>query len=206
MRITALPRWLLHPGEIRREWNELDAAETLLRRAVAISEDTGSPEYINDGLNYLAQVLFARGRYDEALTTLERIRTMVQMRQLAPWDLNQMEIVRARVLIACGKLDEASRWAEGRLRSRQQGDPGPTAPLAFMNDLEDLSIARVLLARGDTEAASALMQQVARRADETGQWRNLMEARMLLALASWLAGDAETATCDATRRPYHWHA
>ncbi len=182
-------------GEIRREWNELDTAETLLRRAVAISEDTGSPEYINDGLNYLAQVLYARGRYDEALTTLERIRTMVQMRQLAPWDLNQMEIVRARVLIASGKLDEASRWAEGRLRSRQQGDPGPTAPLAFMNDLEDLSIARVLLARGEIDAASALMEQVAQRANDTGQWRNLMEARMLLALASWLAGDTETATC-----------
>ena len=41
-------------GEIRREWNELDTAETLLRRALTISEDLGSPEYINDGLNYLA--------------------------------------------------------------------------------------------------------------------------------------------------------
>ncbi|HEX5156171.1 MAG TPA: LuxR C-terminal-related transcriptional regulator [Ktedonobacterales bacterium] len=182
-------------GEIRREWNELDDAETLLRRALAISEEAGSPEYINDGLIYLAQVLLARGRYDEALTTLERIRTMVQMRQLAPWDLNQMEIVRARVLIARGKLDEANRWAEGRLRSRQQGDPGPMAPLAFMYDLEDLSIARVLLARRDADAATAILEPVAQRADDTGQWRNLMEARMLLAQASWLAGDTETATC-----------
>ncbi|HEX8730332.1 MAG TPA: hypothetical protein VF739_17010, partial [Ktedonobacterales bacterium] len=182
-------------GEIRREWNELDAAETLLRRALAISEETGSPEYINDGLIYLAQVYYARGRYDDALTTLERIRTMVQMRQLAPWDLNQMEIVRARVLIAQGKLDEASRWAEGRLRSRQHGDPGPIAPLAFMYDLEDLSIARVLLARGDIGAASAILEPLARRAEETGQWRNLMEARILLAQVRWLAGDAERAAC-----------
>jgi LuxR family maltose regulon positive regulatory protein len=182
-------------GEIRREWNELDAAEALLRRALAISEEAGSPEYINDGLIYLAQVLYARGRYEEALTTLERIRTMVRMRQLAPWDLNQMEMARARVLIAHGKLDEASRWAEGRLRSRQHGDLGPIAPLAFMYDLEDLSIARVFLARGDTDAASAILEPLARRAEDTGQWRNLMEARMLLAQAHWLAGDTNAATC-----------
>jgi LuxR family maltose regulon positive regulatory protein len=181
-------------GEIRREWNELDTAEAILRRGLAISEHAGSPEYINDGLIYLAQVLHARGRYDEALTTLERIRTMVQLRQLAPWDLNQMEIVRARVLIARGKLDEAGRWAEGRLRSRQQGDPGPAAPLAFMYDLEDLSIARVFLAQGDAETATAILEPLAQRAAETGQWRNLLEARMLQAQAHWQFGNAETAT------------
>jgi len=37
--------------------------------------------------------------------------------------------------------------------------------------------------------------ELAQRAGDTGQWRNLMEARMLLAQASWLAGDTETATC-----------
>jgi len=183
-------------GEIRREWNELDAAETVLRHALAISEEAGSPEYINDGLIYLAQVLYARGRYDEALTTLERIRVMVQMRQLAPWDLNQMEIVRARALIARGNLDEASRWAEGRLRSHEQGEPGPTAPLAFMYDLEDLSIARVLLARRDADAIIPILEPLAQRASETGQWRNLMEARMLLGLAHWLSGEDEAAVCE----------
>src|SRR5690242_5995935 len=106
-----------------------------------------------------------------------------------------MEMVRAHVLIAHGKLDEASRWAEGRLRSRQHGDPGPLAPLAFMYDLEDLSIARVLLAREDTDAATAILEPLARRAEDTGQWRNLMEARMLLAQARWLAGDTNAATC-----------
>jgi LuxR family maltose regulon positive regulatory protein len=63
-----------------------------------------------------------------------------------------------------------------------------------MYDLEDLSIARVLLARGDIDTATTILEPLAQRADETGQWRNLMEARMLLAQASWLAGDTETAT------------
>jgi ATP/maltotriose-dependent transcriptional regulator MalT len=183
-------------GEIRREWNELDTAEALLRRALTIAERLGSPEYMNDGLIYLAQVQFARGRYDEALTTLERIRTMVRMRQLAPWDLSQMEIVRARVLIALGKLDEASHWAEDRLRSRQRGEPGPTPPLVFMNDLEDISIARVALARHNTNAATAILEPLVQRAEDTGQWRNLMEARMLLARTDWLAGETEAAHCE----------
>jgi LuxR family maltose regulon positive regulatory protein len=106
-----------------------------------------------------------------------------------------MEIIRARVLIARGALDEAGRWASERLRRRQHGNRVPTAPLAFMYDLEDLSIARVLLARGDADAAMALMEPLAQRAEDTGQWRNLMEARMLLAQARWLAGATNAATC-----------
>lgn len=180
-------------GEIRREWNELDAAESLLRQAIAISEDLGSPEYINDGLIFLAMVQYARGLYDEALATLERIRVMVQTRQLAPWDLYQMEIIRARVLVARGNMDEANRWAEDRLRSRKQGTSGPMGPIAFISDLEDLSIARIMLARGDAGATLALLEPLCARAESTGQWRNLMEGRMLLALARWQAGETEHA-------------
>ncbi|HET9980811.1 MAG TPA: LuxR C-terminal-related transcriptional regulator, partial [Ktedonobacterales bacterium] len=183
-------------GEIRREWNDLDTAETLLRRALTISENLGSPEYINDGLIYLGQVLLARGQYDEALATFERIRTMVRARQLAPWDLTQMEIMRARALIARGDLEDASRWAEARLRMRQRGDVGPTPPLAFMNDLEDLSIARIFLARGDADAATTILEPVRARAMETEQWRNLMEARMLLALAHAQTGATDAALCE----------
>jgi LuxR family maltose regulon positive regulatory protein len=183
-------------GEVRREWNDLDTAETLLRRALAISEKLGSPEYINDGLIYLGQVLLARGQCDEALATLERIRAMVRAHQLAPWDLTQMEVIRARALIACGELDEASRWAGARLRLRQSGKPGPTAPLAFMNDLEDLSIARIFLARGDADAAIALLEPMRAQAGETEQRRNLMEARMLLALAYAQVGETQAALAE----------
>ncbi|MGE5335398.1 MAG: LuxR C-terminal-related transcriptional regulator [Nitrososphaerota archaeon] len=183
-------------GEIHREWNEIDTAETLLRRALAISETLGSPENVNDGLIYLGMVQRARGQYDEALATLERIRQMVQAHQLAPWDLLQMEVIRARVLVARGSIDEASRWAEDRLRSREHGEQGPTAPLAFMNDLEDLSIARVLLAQSDASAAVALLEPLCQRAESTGQWRNVMEARMLLALARIMTGATEAALCD----------
>ena len=180
-------------GEIRREWNELDAAETLLRRALTIAERIGSPEYINDGLIYLGSVLAARGQYDEALATFERIRQMVRLRQLAPWDLTQMEIVRVRVLIACGRVDEASRWVDERLRMRQQGASQATTLLAFMSDLEDLSIARVLLAQGEPGQASAFLEPLCPRTEATGQWRNLMEARMLLALAHAMTGASEQA-------------
>jgi LuxR family maltose regulon positive regulatory protein len=183
-------------GEIRREWNDLETAEALLRRAISIAEHLGSPEYINDGLIYLAQVQFAYGQYEDALTTLERIRAMVQARQLAPWDLSQMEVVRARVLIALGKLDEASRWAEDRLSGRERGDSGPMPPLMFMSDLEDLSIARISLARHENDAALAILEPLAQRASDTGQWRNLMEARMLLGLAHWLSGEDEAAVCE----------
>ncbi|HET8906405.1 MAG TPA: LuxR C-terminal-related transcriptional regulator [Ktedonobacterales bacterium] len=183
-------------GEIHREWNELDVAESTLRRALAIGDRLGSPEFINDGLLYLALVQCARGQNDEALATLDRIRVMVQARQLAPWDLTQMEIIRARVLVSRGSLDEATRWAEDRLRSRRTREPGSTGLLVFVSDLEDLAIARIALARGDTDAAFALLEPLRERTENIGQWRNLMETHILLARAHWMTGATESALCD----------
>jgi ATP/maltotriose-dependent transcriptional regulator MalT len=180
-------------GEIRREWNDLDAAETILRRALAIGDTLGSPEFINDGLLYLALVQMGRGQFGEALATLERIRSMVQAGQLAPWDLAQMEIMRARVLVARGALDEAQRWADECLRRRHAPEPGATGMLVFVCDLEDLAIARISLARRDAPAAIAALETLRPRAEATEQWRNLMEARILLALAYAQTGKSDAA-------------
>jgi LuxR family transcriptional regulator, maltose regulon positive regulatory protein len=65
-----------------------------------------------------------------------------------------------------------------------------------MADLEDLSIARVLLARREPAAVVAMLQPLNERARDSGQWRNVMEARMLLALAHSMLGETDVALCD----------
>jgi ATP/maltotriose-dependent transcriptional regulator MalT len=184
-------------GEIHRERNELDTAEALLQHALDIGINLISPETIVDGLVSLAMVYAAHGRYDESLATFEQIRQMVQAQRLAPWDADQMEMMRVRVLIRQGNMSEADRWATAYRQRRDQQTRGVT-PLAFIGDIEDLSLARVVLAQGDLQESIAILQPLCGRAENTKQWRNLMEGRMLLARAHWMAGDS-----DAAQRNLH---
>jgi LuxR family maltose regulon positive regulatory protein len=65
--------------------------------------------------------------------------------------------------------------------------------LVFVCDLEDLAIARISLARRDAPAAIAALETLRPRAEATEQWRNLMEARILLALAYAQTGKSDAA-------------
>ncbi len=173
-------------GEIRREWNELDGAEGDLRRALAI----GNMDYMVEGPISLALVQTARGRFEDALATFERI----PIHQLSPWDVAQIEVMRARVLIAQGRIAEAARWADGCRRSRRE--PRPIAAMALFREMEDLALARVALAQGRAGETVAPLEDLSAQATRAGRWRNVLEARMLLARARWVSGEREAALGD----------
>jgi LuxR family maltose regulon positive regulatory protein len=173
-------------GEIRREWNDLDGAEGELRHALAI----GNVDIMVEGPISLAMVQSARGRFEEALAPLEEI----PVRQLSPWDVTQIEVARVRVLIAQGQLAEAARWAEACQRSRQEHCP--ISALALFREMEDLALARVVLAQKRPGAVVAPLEDLCARATRAGRLRNVLEARMLLARARWISGEIDAALRD----------
>lgn len=188
--IAAMAYCLL--GEVRREWNDLDGAEADLRYALAIATPLSSAEFINDGFISLAMVRAARGRYDEAMATFDELRHLIWSQQLVSWDLNQMEIMRVRVLIAQGRVAEAAQWAEEYRRDRQK--QSPTATLALLREMEDLALARVALAQGNAGDIAALLEPICAAAG-AGRIRNVLEARMLQARARWALGERDAALC-----------
>jgi LuxR family maltose regulon positive regulatory protein len=173
-------------GEIRREWNDLDGAEGDLRRALAI----GNADLMVEGPITLALVQGARGAFEEALATLEAL----PMHLLSPWDVSQVESMRVRILIARGQLTEAVRWAEACRRGRQERRP--MAALALFREMEDLALARVALAQGCAHEAVVPLEDLCARATGAGRWRNVLEARMVLARARWMSGEREAARRD----------
>jgi LuxR family maltose regulon positive regulatory protein len=173
-------------GEIQREWNDLDGAEGDLRRALAI----GNADLMVEGPLSLALVQAARGRFDEALATIEAI----PVHLLSPWDVTQVEVMRVRILIARGELAEAARWAEVWRRGRQERRT--TSALALFCDMEELALGRVALAQGCVGEAVAPLEDLCARATGAGRWRNVLEARILLARARWTAGEREAALRD----------
>lgn len=187
--LTAMAYCLL--GEIEREWNDLESAEKTLRRALAVAANLASPEFINDGFVSLAMIQAAHGCYEEALATFEELRDMIRTQELASWDLNQMELMRVRVLIAQGQFAEAARWAEACQRSRRE--QSPVAYLVLLREMEDLALARVALAQGHAEAILAPLEEMCAPAIRAGRLRNVLEATMLLARAHWMLGERDAA-------------
>ena len=181
-------------GEIRREWNDLDGAERDLRRGLTVGMHMASAEFVDDGLISLAMVQSARGKYEEALGTLEEIRHLARIQRLAPWDTDMMDYTRVRVLIAADQIAEAARWAEEYQRT--SGNRGPVASSALMREAGTLALARVALAQGHPGEATALLEGICEQAARAQRWRNVLEARMLLARARWMSGERDAALCD----------
>jgi len=173
-------------GEIRREWNDLDGAESDLRHGLT----AGNPDLMVEGPISLAMVQAARGSVGDALATLEQI----PVHQLSPWDVTQIEVTRARLLIAQGQVSEAALWAEGCRRSRQE--QRSISAITLFREMEDLMLARTALAQGCTGDAVAQLEDLCARATRTGRWRNVLEAWILLARARWMLGEREAALGD----------
>jgi len=181
-------------AEISREWNDLDAAADELRGAFTDEMSAINPEFVMDGLITQAMLIAARGNPDAALAIFEDIRRQVQARRLNPLDIAQMEVMRIRVLIAQGRIDEAARWAVDCLRNREQ--PGSIGLLPLLRELEDLALARVALAQGRLAGVAASLATINVVATGAGRFRNALDARMLLARVHWASGAFELALRD----------
>ncbi len=181
-------------AEISREWNAFDAAEDHLRNALTDEIRAINPEFVMDGLVTRAMLYAAYGQPDDALAIFEEIRRQVQAHRLNPFDIAQMEIMRIRVLIAQGRIDEAARWAADCLRSRQQSEPLASLPL--LRELEDLALARVALAQGRLDGVAASLATINVVATRAGRLRNALDARMLLARVHWASGATDLALRD----------
>lgn len=186
--MTSLSNCLI--GEIRRERNDLDGAETLIRQALALTLYPNNSEYIIDGLISLAKIHAEHGRSDEALATCEEIRQLIKTQHLAAVDLDQMEVVRVHVLIMLGHLREAEQWANERMHLREMGKGFP-----MYRDIEDIALARVALTQGRATEIIEPMEDICARAEHNGRNRYMLEARALLSRTHWVTG-----ACDAAWR------
>ncbi len=107
--------------------------------------------------------------------------------------------MRARVLVAQGKLGEALGWARERGLSAEDD-------LSYLHEFEHITLARVLLARSVAERAERTSQEATRllerllRAAEAGQRTgNVIEILVLQALAHQARGDVPAALASLQR-------
>jgi LuxR family transcriptional regulator, maltose regulon positive regulatory protein len=147
-------------GELRREWNELDAAAAYLAAAMALLPGTQTVDADDVALGYLAlaRLQHARGEHAAAEETLLQFREQAERRGFVTDLQRRGTALRAQLALAAGDLPAAIAWA---------GASGlaPDDNLAFRREAEYLLLARVWIAQAQAGTAGDLLAQALRLLD-----------------------------------------
>ena len=145
----------MHAGmsELYRERDDLPAAIAHLQTSQELGEHAGLPQYPYRWRVAMARVREAEGDLDGALALLDEAER-VYVSDFFP-NVRPVPALRARVLIAQGRLGEALGWA------REQGLSADD-DLSYLREFEHITLARVLLARHAGERAERSAPEAAR--------------------------------------------
>lgn len=168
-------------GMLRYEWNELDAAETLLRDGLRLGRQGENVEILLMGPIGLARVQLARGRLAEAVATLAAAVAYARatgVPRLANW----LGAEQARLDLSLGELASAAAWDQERRLD-------PDGALSYLEEIDFLALARLRIAQGRAPEALRLLSRLRGLADRQGRGASLVEIYALVALASRAAGD-----------------
>ncbi len=163
-------------GRLMYEWNELEQAKHLLGKSIRDAERQRSPHTLASAHTILADVLHAQGDPDGARDALQKAARVFQEQLLDPDARREWELCQVRWWLKQGDVPAAHRWA-----SERQLAPEDTPNLA--HELAYVSLARVLIARRDFDAALDLLARLANAAEAGGRAGRLIEILILRAMA-----------------------
>ena len=167
-------------GELHYERNELDAAADDLRASLELGNRLALRQHAYRWRVLEARLRAAHGDYPGALALLAEAERRYDT-DYSP-TARPVTATTARVRLAAGDLAGAEQWA---VETDLTVDDEP----AYLRDYEQLTFARLLLARGRLTDAIGLLQRILASAEAGHRDGNAIEALALLALARDAAGD-----------------
>jgi len=175
--------WLmLFQAEILREWNEIDAARTLIAEAIPLckqSKIVSSLVYIFLGYSVLLRISLSHGDLEVARSALEEFERLGRSVNL-PFYLFMRSfyatVDRVRLWLACEELEQAKHWAEELDLGERYGTP-------FAREREEVACARIFLAMAQPLLALQRLEPVLERVTAGKRWEHVIEVRLLQALA-----------------------
>jgi len=196
----------MHVGlcEVHLERGDLDAAAEHLAAATALGDAAGLPQH-----PYRRRVAAAgrcRGEGDLA----GALRLLTEAAPLYDTDMSPpvrpVTAMAARARLSAGDLAGARRWVEAA-GVRPDDEP------RYLHEYEHVTLARVLLADGEVDAAVDLLERLRAAATAGGRRGSLVEIAVALALAQQAGGQRAEATAtlaealaaaapEARRRPF----
>jgi LuxR family maltose regulon positive regulatory protein len=181
----------LHVGlaDVLREQGDLDAAAEHLGTARELGDRASLKENRHRWYTVTAALLRAQGDLDAAVAMLDRAEPLF-LPGFFP-DVRPIPASRARIRIVQGRLDDARAWARKRMVTS-------TDAAAYLDEYDQLTLARLLVAEGRAREALDLLGRVLGAAEAADRDGSRIEALLVRALAHQRDGDADAATSDLT--------
>jgi ATP/maltotriose-dependent transcriptional regulator MalT len=137
-------------GELLYEWNDLEGATRHLTEGIELGERSGSTNIVFPGHALLARVKCAQGDVDGAIHIIQGDEWSAHGMNLSSRELNRTAVQGARLRLAKGDVGAAARLLGQRGISVDEH-------VNHLNIFEHVMLARVLIARGEYDAALALL-------------------------------------------------
>jgi LuxR family maltose regulon positive regulatory protein len=166
----------MHQAHILHEWNQLDAALTLVQQGLDLTEQAGYNLYLARGYIVLTRIYLSQEAWDAADAALQRA---LQLPAFVGNPYQQAWLVaieQVRLWIGRGALDRAMGWAATLEHSER-----PTS--LFAREREQVALARIDLAQQQPAQALARLEPQFASATATERWDHVIEMRLLQALA-----------------------
>ena len=167
----------MHTGlsELYRERNDLVAAHRHLEESRELGERAGLPQYPYRWRVAAAGLRRAEGDLAGAVELLDEAERLYAG-DFFP-DVRPVAALRAALLIAAERFDEAIRWQRDRAI-------GADDELSYLREYEHLVLARLLLATNAPAAALGLLDRLLEAAQRGGRNGSVIDILILIALAS----------------------
>ncbi|MBN1138587.1 MAG: AAA family ATPase [Anaerolineae bacterium] len=170
----------LQAAKILYEWNDLHAAKRHLLEGLELLSQGGISESFGSGHAVLARIKQALADHEGARKAAQQA-VQIAQRENVPRLVDLTSAYQARIWLAQGQIDLAARWAD---EYRQSGET------EYLREFEDLTLARVLLAEGQSAEAVALLDARLAPARAAGRMGAVIEIQALRALALPTPGEA----------------
>jgi LuxR family maltose regulon positive regulatory protein len=184
-------------GELALERGDLAAAAAHLLRSKELGEQAGLPVWRFRWRIAQARLNETEGDLEGALTLLDEAQRLF-IRTRSP-DVRPISALKARIWAAQGRVAEASDWARERGLSVDDD-------LSYLREFEHLTLARVLIARYESERvdsavhdAARLLERLLQAAEQGGRVGSVIEILAMQALAHEALGDTSLALAPLER-------
>jgi LuxR family maltose regulon positive regulatory protein len=173
-------------GEVLAELNDLVRATDKVKKGIKLITDSKDGFFESKSSLYLVRVLYSSGDLIGAEDIIQSMENRAREYNISLWDLRQLSTWQVRIWLAQGKVEAATQWI-------QEHDLDPDEKLTYMRELEHITLARILIAQGNSDDATRLLQRLFNANEEGGCSSRMIEVLLLQALSFQAQGNTDQA-------------
>jgi len=169
-------------GEVLAELNHLDEAIDQTTKGVNLTEQGNDIMLIGWSNLCLLMVLFSSGDITGAEEIINKLENIAREHHIPPWIINPISEWQVRIWLSNDNWDAALRWVVERGLDTD-------GEFSYLNEMEYIALARILIAQEKLTEATKLLQRLLKPTEQRGQISRVIKILNLQALAFYAEGD-----------------